>query len=134
MIKRRGFLTGLFGILGIITTKNQEDYYNPTKRLSDTKHRFITNAERDTTIKSITINGEDITDKCFACLLHSDIELEYFESNIKGEKTYEKVGFKKVGRRRQSGYIFGKYQDAITMDILRSEWDALYPDYNLFEK
>ena len=35
---------------------------------------------------------------------------------------YKKVGFKEIGRRRQSYFLNGKYHDEIFMDILKDEF------------
>ena len=35
---------------------------------------------------------------------------------------YKKVGFKEIGRRRQSYYLNGKYYDSVYMDILKEEF------------
>ncbi|NHJ86975.1 MAG: GNAT family N-acetyltransferase [Asgard group archaeon] len=51
------------------------------------------------------------------------IELFVFDFNIRGVKTYLKVGFKEVGKKRQAFYSNGKYNDMIIMDILREDWE-----------
>ena len=53
------------------------------------------------------------------------IELRVFEYNERGIKTYEKVGFTHIGRKRQAHYNNGKYFDVILMDILKEEWVKL---------
>ncbi|MHA1355432.1 MAG: GNAT family N-acetyltransferase, partial [Candidatus Heimdallarchaeota archaeon] len=53
------------------------------------------------------------------------IELRVFEFNERGIKTYEKVGFTQVGRKRQGHYKNGSYYDVILMDILKEEWVKL---------
>lgn len=54
------------------------------------------------------------------------IELEVFERNERAKHVYKKVGFKEVGRRRQTRYIEGKYWDSVIMDILKEEYEELY--------
>ncbi|RLI67681.1 MAG: N-acetyltransferase, partial [Candidatus Gerdarchaeota archaeon] len=42
--------------------------------------------------------------------------------NKRAIRTYEKVGFKMVGKLRQAHFSDGKYHDVILMDILQDEW------------
>lgn len=53
------------------------------------------------------------------------VELEVFEFNRRAIRSYEKVGFRQEGVRRQSLYQNGRYHDAYWMAILRSEFDEL---------
>ncbi len=55
------------------------------------------------------------------------VELEVFEFNKRAYKCYLKVGFREVGRKRESLFIEGQYHDAILMDILRKEWMTQNP-------
>lgn len=55
--------------------------------------------------------------------LHS-IMLLTFEWNFAGQKAYEKVGFREIGRRRQARYFAGKYWDDIYYDLLASEFTS----------
>ncbi|MFJ8518562.1 GNAT family N-acetyltransferase [Lysinibacillus xylanilyticus] len=57
------------------------------------------------------------------------LELQVFSHNIRGIKSYEKVGFKKEGTLRQSLYMNGKYSDEIIMSILRDEYIELKNSY-----
>ncbi|MGE7911323.1 GNAT family N-acetyltransferase [Lysinibacillus xylanilyticus] len=57
------------------------------------------------------------------------LELQVFSHNIRGIKSYEKVGFKKEGTLRQSLYMNGKYSDEIIMSILRDEYMELKNSY-----
>ncbi|MFX0052752.1 MAG: GNAT family N-acetyltransferase [Candidatus Hermodarchaeota archaeon] len=50
------------------------------------------------------------------------IELEVFETNLRAQTCYRKVGFKEVGRRRKAQFYKGTYIDSIIMDIISSEW------------
>ncbi|MGE7690940.1 GNAT family N-acetyltransferase [Lysinibacillus sp. NPDC097214] len=53
------------------------------------------------------------------------LELQVYSHNIRGIKSYEKIGFKKEGTLRQSLYMNGKYSDEIIMSILRDEYMKL---------
>ena len=57
--------------------------------------------------------------------LHN-IMLGVFSFNKRAIKCYEKVGFKEIGRRRQSRIIGGKKFDVIFMDILADEFTSIY--------
>ncbi|MFJ7733185.1 GNAT family N-acetyltransferase [Lysinibacillus sp. NPDC097231] len=50
------------------------------------------------------------------------LELQVYSHNIRGIKSYEKVGFKKEGVLRQSLYMNNKYSNEIIMSILRDEY------------
>ncbi|NHJ40135.1 MAG: GNAT family N-acetyltransferase [Asgard group archaeon] len=50
------------------------------------------------------------------------IELEVYPTNTRAIRVYEKIGFKKVGQKRESRFMNGEYKDSVVMDILRSEW------------
>lgn len=52
--------------------------------------------------------------------LHS-LHLWVFSFNERAMNVYKKVGFKEVGRMRESYYLDGKYHDSILMDILKEE-------------
>jgi RimJ/RimL family protein N-acetyltransferase len=47
--------------------------------------------------------------------------LHVLEDNQRGQRAYEKVGFKVEGVLRQAGFREGRYMDMITMGILRGE-------------
>lgn len=51
-----------------------------------------------------------------------NIMLKVFSFNERAIQCYKKVGFKEIGRRRQSYYLKGKFYDEVYMDILREEW------------
>ncbi len=57
------------------------------------------------------------------------LELQVYSHNIRGIKSYEKVGFKKEGTLRQSLYMNGKYSDEIIMSILRDEYMEFKKSY-----
>jgi RimJ/RimL family protein N-acetyltransferase len=58
--------------------------------------------------------------------LHS-VMLGVFDFNIKAIRTYEKVGFRKIGSRREGRIIAGKAHDVILMDMLEDEFRARFP-------
>lgn len=52
----------------------------------------------------------------------NNIMLKVFSFNDIAIHTYKKVGFKEIGRRRQSYYLNNKFYDEIYMDILKEEF------------
>lgn len=59
---------------------------------------------------------------CFDVLNLHNIMLEVFEFNENAYKSYLKVGFKEMGRRRNAFYLNNKRHDVIYMDITREDW------------
>ena len=53
------------------------------------------------------------------------IELDVYAYNPRAIHIYEKLGFKRAGRRRQGKFMNGEYHDVIIMDILAAEWQQL---------
>jgi len=53
--------------------------------------------------------------------LHN-IMLYVHADNEAGIACYKKVGFREIGRRRESKFKDGRYIDVISMDILSTEW------------
>ena len=51
-----------------------------------------------------------------------NIMLKVFSFNKAAIACYEKLGFKKIGIRRQSYFIHGRFHDEVYMDILREEF------------
>lgn len=43
-------------------------------------------------------------------------------SNLAGINAYRKLGFVEEGRHREHVWVRGKYEDEVTMGLLRSEW------------
>ncbi len=74
--------------------------------------------------------GQDVLnillDYGFNYLNLNNIMLKVFSFNERAIRCYEKVGFKEIGRRRQSYYLRCKYYDDVYMDILREEYFALH--------
>jgi diamine N-acetyltransferase len=65
-----------------------------------------------------------LLDYAFTVLdLHS-VMLTVFEYNGAGRRCYENVGFREIGRRRQSCWYNGRFWDEIHMDILASEFTS----------
>lgn len=58
--------------------------------------------------------------------LHS-VMLGAFSFNQRAIHAYERVGFKVIGTRREARLIGGKAYNAVFMDILESEFRAMYP-------
>ncbi len=65
-----------------------------------------------------------LLDYAFTALgLHS-VMLTVHEYNSAGRRCYEKVGFREIGRRRESRWFNGRFWDEIPMDILASEFES----------
>jgi RimJ/RimL family protein N-acetyltransferase len=45
-------------------------------------------------------------------------------SNAAGLAAYRKVGFVEEGRHREHAWVRGRYEDEVTMGLLRCEWEA----------
>jgi len=56
----------------------------------------------------------------------NNIILHVFAFNERAVKSYKKVGFKEIGRRRKSYFAVGKYHDEISMDILSDEYESIF--------
>lgn len=72
--------------------------------------------------------GEDalrlLIDYAFNFLNIHNIWLYVAEYNLRACNLYKRLGFKEIGRRRQSLYVGGKYYDEIYMDLLSSEFEG----------
>lgn len=70
--------------------------------------------------------GQDVLnlllDYGFNYLNLNNIMLKVFSFNERAISCYKNVGFKEMGRRRQSSYLKGKFYDVVYMDILREEY------------
>ena len=51
----------------------------------------------------------------------NNIMLKVFSFNERAINCYKKVGFKEIGRRRQSYYLQGKFYDDVFMDIIKED-------------
>ncbi|MCG3217937.1 MAG: GNAT family N-acetyltransferase [Candidatus Heimdallarchaeota archaeon] len=56
--------------------------------------------------------------------LHS-IMLQVHAFNKRGIRSYQKTGFKEVGRLREKHYLEGTYHDVVIMDIVEEEYHQL---------
>ena len=65
-----------------------------------------------------------LLDYCFDYLNVNNVMLKVFSFNERAINCYRKLGFKEIGRRRQSYYLKGKFYDQVFMDILKSERSA----------
>jgi diamine N-acetyltransferase len=55
--------------------------------------------------------------------MHS-VMLWVYEFNPAARRCYEKVGFREIGRRRESRWLNGRFWDEIAMDILDTEFES----------
>lgn len=62
-----------------------------------------------------------ILDYGFDYLNLNNIMLKVFSFNERAINCYKKVGFKEIGRRRQSYYLKGKFYDEVYMDVLKED-------------
>lgn len=70
--------------------------------------------------------GKLIVDYGFNILNLHNIFLEAYSFNKRAIKSYEKIGFKIIGRRREARIIGNKKFDEIYMDILSNEFESVY--------
>ena len=63
-----------------------------------------------------------LLDYAFNLLNLNNVMLGTFSFNARAIAAYKRVGFKEIGRRRQSRIIAGKMYDDVLMDILASEF------------
>lgn len=66
--------------------------------------------------------GKLMIDYGFRKLKLRMIYLRYVAFNIRGEKSYKKLGFKPAGRFRQAMYLNKCYHDHYLMDLLKDEF------------
>ncbi len=59
----------------------------------------------------------------FNVLSLNSIVLWVYEENKRAQRVYEKVGFRKIGMRREARLIAGKFMNDIYMDILAKEFN-----------
>lgn len=60
----------------------------------------------------------------FNFLNYHNIELHYIDANQRGQKSYEKLGFREIGRRREAIRRRNQWYDLVYMDVLTSELRA----------
>jgi RimJ/RimL family protein N-acetyltransferase len=63
----------------------------------------------------------------FQILALNSIYLFTASFNERGQRAYEKAGFKKVGEFRQATFMEGQFHDLIAMDILKDEFLEMFP-------
>ncbi len=66
--------------------------------------------------------GRLMVDYGFRKLKLNRIYLRYIAYNIRGEKSYKKIGFRPEGKSRQNIFRDSYFHDEFMMGILRSEW------------
>lgn len=52
------------------------------------------------------------------------VQLEVLADNAPAIAAYRKVGFVEDGRRREAGWVDGRFVDEVVMSVLAPEWDA----------
>jgi RimJ/RimL family protein N-acetyltransferase len=57
----------------------------------------------------------------------NSVYLTTLDMNKRGQRAYEKAGFRKTGVYRQGAFVNGAFQDFILMDILKEEFFKRYP-------
>ena len=62
----------------------------------------------------------------FKYLNLNNINLDVMEFNQRAQACYKKCGFKEYGRRRKAEFLYGKYYDRVSMDILAEEFEGDY--------
>ncbi|HEY9293682.1 MAG TPA: GNAT family protein [Microlunatus sp.] len=68
-----------------------------------------------------------MTDHAFSQTDLYRLELEVYAFNPRAQRVYEKVGFVQEGRRRAALRFDGERIDAVTMAILRPDWQQAVP-------
>ena len=62
----------------------------------------------------------------FNLLNLNNIMLCVYSFNHRAINCYKKIGFKEIGRRRNSKFIGGKWFDGVFMDMLAEEFQSVY--------
>lgn len=72
-------------------------------------------------------------DFMFRFLNLNKIELTTMVDNNRAQELYRKLGFNEIGKIREAYYDsrYGKFSDAIYMDLLRSDWEVRKVDIEL---
>lgn len=63
-------------------------------------------------------------DYAFTALGLHNVMLSVYEHNLAGRRSYEKAGFREIGRRRQCRRMGGRVWDEIYMDCLSTEFES----------
>jgi len=61
----------------------------------------------------------------------NSIYLDTMDDNERAIRTYEKVGFKRVGILRETEFIDGAFKGLLVMDILRDEFEKANPKFTV---
>lgn len=65
-----------------------------------------------------------LLDYAFTILNLHSVMLSVYEYNGPARRSYEKAGFREIGRRRQARWHNGRFWDEILMDILAAEFES----------
>jgi len=65
-----------------------------------------------------------LLDHAFTVLNLHSVMLTVYGYNLPAQRTYAKVGFREIGRRREARWHNGRFWDEIYMDILASEFES----------
>lgn len=65
-----------------------------------------------------------ILDHGFNFLNLNNISLNTAEYNVRAIKSFKKIGFKEIGKKRKSIRIAGNYYDTILMDIIQEDFES----------
>ena len=65
-----------------------------------------------------------LLDFAFTVLGMHSVMLLVYEYNYPARRSYEKAGFREIGRRRECRWYNGRFWDEILMDILTSEFES----------
>jgi RimJ/RimL family protein N-acetyltransferase len=66
--------------------------------------------------------GRLLVDYGFRVLKFERIDLDFIAYNIRGQRSYERLGFKFEGRRPRYYWRGGHWHDQVKMGLLRSDW------------
>lgn len=65
-----------------------------------------------------------LVDYSFTAVGMHSVMLWVYEFNPAARRCYEKVGFREIGRRRESRWFNGRFWDEIAMDIVATEFES----------